>query len=79
MKTVMMIGAAVAASCGSAGENIFPNGDCEQISAIVKSSSSILMKGIRKGWKFDVGPVAFFPKGWWPDGAPGRFCAVDAS
>lgn len=70
---------AVTAFVGRAETNLWTNGDCEEISVNVKAVSKNLMNHIRQGWRFDIGPVAFFPKGWWPNGQPGEFRAIDAS
>ena len=68
-----------AIGAASAETNLWVNGDCEEISVNVKAASKSLMNAVRNGWTFDFGPVAFFPRGWWPNGQPGEFRAVDAS
>lgn len=65
--------------CAVAAANVFLNGDCEQVSMNVKASSSALMHSLREGWEYEFGPIAFFPKGWWPNGEPGVFRVIDAS
>ena len=79
MKVPFAMLALFAAAVASAETNLWINGDCEDISTNVKATSKSLMNAIRQGWVFDFGPVAFFPSGWWPNGQPGEFRAVDAS
>lgn len=74
-----LLAALVSVSAAAAETNLWANGDCEEISVNVKAASKSLMRAIRSGWMFDFGPVAFFPKGWWPNGQPGEFRAIDAS
>ena len=73
----MIAGGIILAATMVASTNVFMNGDCEEVSLNVKASSTTLMRHLRSGWQFGFGPIAYFPKGWWPNGAPGEFRVID--
>lgn len=79
LSIVLASGLVMAAVADSEPGNLLPNGDFEDVEIIAKASSHHVMGKLREGWQLSRGPIAFFPRGWFPSGGKGVFEAVDCS